>query len=65
MNEKCELCNTLEDEFHFLLECPLYHNFRKSVIDKQYWTHPNMIKCIALLTSSYASQQYIYIKVLN
>jgi len=20
---KCQLCNTLEDEFHFLLECPL------------------------------------------
>jgi len=23
---KCQLCNTLGDEFHFLLECPLYYD---------------------------------------
>ena len=31
---KCQLCNTLEDEFHFLLECPLYYDLRKALIDK-------------------------------
>ena len=30
LNErKCQYCNKLEDEFHFLLECPLYTHFRK------------------------------------
>ena len=27
---KCQLCNTLEDEFHFLLECALYYDLRKT-----------------------------------
>jgi len=48
---KCQLCNTLEDEFHFLLECPLYYDLRKLLIDKYYWTHPIMIKLIDLLRS--------------
>ena len=48
---KCQLCNTLEDEFHLLLECPLYHDLRKSLIYKYYWKHPNMIKFIDLLKS--------------
>ena len=30
---KCQLCNTLEDEFHFLLECPLQYDLRKALID--------------------------------
>ena len=43
-NERtCQLCNTLE-EFHFLLECPLNYDLRKSMIDKYYWKQPNMIK---------------------
>jgi len=30
---KCRTClNCLEDEFHFLLECPLYHELRKKHI---------------------------------
>ena len=48
---KCQLCNTLEDEFHFLLECPLNYDLRKSLIDKYYWKHPNMITFIDLLRS--------------
>ena len=33
LNErKCRAClNCLEDEFHFLLELPLYHEFRKNI----------------------------------
>ena len=23
-NRKCKVCNVLEDEFHFLVECPLF-----------------------------------------
>ena len=35
----------------FLLECPLYYDLRKSLIDKLYWKHPNVIKFIDLLRS--------------
>ena len=29
---KCRFCNTLEDEFHFLLECNLYRDLRMQFI---------------------------------
>ena len=48
---KCQLCNALEDEFHFLFECPLYFEIRKLYIKKYYWKHPNMIKFIQLMTT--------------
>jgi len=31
---KCTLCLKLEDEFHFLLECPLYIDLRKKEVKK-------------------------------
>jgi len=31
---QCQLCNTLEDEFHFMLECPLYRYLRLKYIRK-------------------------------
>ena len=31
---KCTLCLKLEDEFHFLLECPLYKDLRKKYVKK-------------------------------
>jgi len=27
-NRKCQYCNVLEDEFHFIFECPRYNNIR-------------------------------------
>ena len=27
-NRKCKLCNKLEDEINFVLECPLYNGIR-------------------------------------
>ena len=48
---KCQLCNTLEDEFHFLLECPLYFELRKTYINRYFWHNPNIPKYIELLTS--------------
>ena len=41
----------LEDEFHFILECPLYYDLRQLLIYKYYWKHPNMIKFIDSLKS--------------
>ena len=49
---KCQLCNTLEDEFHFIFECPLYHDIRELHIKKYYWNRPNIPKFVELLNSS-------------
>jgi hypothetical protein len=47
---KYAICNILEDEFHFILECSLNTDLRKIYIHKRYWKHPNMIKYVELLT---------------
>jgi len=41
--------NCLEDEFHFLLECPLYHELRRTYIKPYYWKILNMPKFIELI----------------
>ena len=51
-DRKCQLCNVLEDEFHFLLECPLYSDLRKNYIKKRYWQNPNILKFIDLMKST-------------
>ena len=50
----CTLCiqRTIEDEFHFILECPVYNNIRMQYIPNWYRTRPNMIKLIDLLSST-------------
>ena len=47
---KCTLCLKLEDEFHFLLECPLYKDLRQKYVEKYYWTKRNMLKFIERIT---------------
>ena len=48
---KCTLCLKLEDEFHFLLEYPLYKDLRKKSVKQYYWKNANMLKFIELITS--------------
>ena len=48
---KCKLCKTIEDEMHFLLECPMFSDIRMLYIKKYYWKHSSMIKFIELLKS--------------
>jgi len=48
---KCTLCLKLEDEFHFLLECPLYKDLRKKYVKKYYCKNTNMLTIIELITS--------------
>ena len=43
--------NTIEDEFHFILESLLYQELRKKFINKYYWKRPNILKFIDLMTS--------------
>ena len=35
-NRKCKMCNTLEVEFHFILESSLYRDIRKQLISKYF-----------------------------
>ena len=48
-DRKCQICNTLEDEFHFLLECPLYIELRKRYITEYFWRNTNVLKFAELL----------------
>jgi hypothetical protein len=48
---KCILCNTLEDEFHFLLECELYKDLRIRYIKQYFRKRPNIPKFVELLSS--------------
>ena len=47
---KCQNCNVLEDEYHFVFECRLYNELRKQYIPSFYRKNPNMHKCIQLLS---------------
>ena len=49
---KCRICNIVEDEFHFHLECELYKQIRKKHIKKYYWGRPNMIKLKELMQAT-------------
>ena len=52
LNERiCFICGVLEDEFHFILECPLYSDLRQNYIQRYYWQRANMPKFIQLMTS--------------
>ena len=48
----CFFCDVLEDEYHFVLECPAYKELRKTYISKYFWKRPNMFKFIELINSS-------------
>ena len=49
---KCFYCNCLEDEYHFILECPLYTEIRSKYIKKYYWKKPCIPKFIELFQSN-------------
>ena len=48
---KCIFCDTLEDEYHFVLECKLYTALRKQYVSSFYWKRPNMFKFTCLMKS--------------
>ena len=50
---KCGVCDKVDDEFHFLLECGSYSQIRKKYIKKYFWDRPNMIKLKELMQSTY------------
>ncbi len=50
-DRKCQVCNVLEDEFHFLFICPVYKELREKYICRFFRIKPNMFKLVALLHS--------------
>ena len=48
----CNVCSTLDDEFHFVLECVQFRELRIKYIPKFFWERPNMFKFIDLMKSS-------------
>ena len=48
-NRKCRFCNTLGDEFHYVMECKHFYFSRKKYIDKNYYIRPNMEKFKSLM----------------
>ena len=51
----------LEDEFHFVLECSIYKDIRKTYIKRYYWQRQNMPKFI---DSPYINHSAVYILLL-
>ena len=51
---KCQFCNSqdLEDEYFFLLICPLYTDIRKKYISKSYFVRPSVYKFVYLMSST-------------
>ena len=49
---KCVNCNILEDEFHFIIECDMYNDFRTRYIPKYYWKRPSMFKFVELVNTT-------------
>lgn len=49
---KCSLCEILEDEYHFVIECPLYQELRQQYISPFYWKKPSMYKFVKLINST-------------
>ena len=53
LNErKCKICNSVEDEFHFILECTEYNEIRRKYFKKYVWQRQNIPKFIELMTST-------------
>ena len=50
----CKLCDqsVIEDEYHFLLICPVYNQLRNIYIKNYYSVHPNHHKFVALLSNT-------------
>ena len=55
---KCIVCNEIEDEYHFVIDCIKYHDLRIKYLPKSIYVKPSIQKFIMFLNSK-------DIKVLN
>ena len=51
IERKCTICNVLQDEFHFVIECNLFKDLRNRYISRYFWLHPNYFKFTQLLAT--------------
>ena len=51
-DRKCEHCNDLGDEFHYILKCDLFKDDRKLLIKQYYYRRPNTVKYNELLNTT-------------
>ena len=44
----CSMCNSndIEDEFHFILQCPAYNDLRKKFLKQRYYNRPSVFKLL-------------------
>ena len=48
----CKMCGTeVEDEYHFVLKCPMYTDLREQYIPRKYTNIPNVNKFILLMSA--------------
>ena len=55
-NRVCKFCEkegkiVIEDEFHFLLQCPLYKHLREQCINRHYRDKPTYDSFISIMSS--------------
>lgn len=52
-SRKCNLCvlNVIEDEYHFVLQCPCYSDLRKQYLKSYYYKKPSTFKLVQLLST--------------
>ena len=51
-NRLCPICHIdIQDEFHFILKCPMYNDLRKLYIKPFYFERPSVFKLIQLFTT--------------
>ena len=50
----CILCDAkeIEDEYHFIIQCPRYSNLRNAHIKQYYHRRPNVLKLVQLLSTT-------------
>ena len=63
------MCQKIEDEFHFVLECVRYNELRRTLIPNFYFRRPNKFKLIDRFTTDIKKMQrnlsvFVFKKVL-
>ena len=50
-DRKCNICDDIEDEYHFVVRCTRFHNLRIKYLPKSLYTNPSMLKFTQFLNS--------------
>ena len=48
----CLVCQKMDDEYHFVMECSVFETIRSQLIPQYYWRRPSMLKLIELINSN-------------